>query len=74
MSNETIFINGLYQHYKGKFYIVLELCKMTETNEIGVLYYQVGNPELTYCRPVSSFIENVEDKKRFKYIGATRNK
>ena len=78
--HETVFINGLYKHYKGGYYIVVGVCKLTETNDLGVLYYQVGNPEVLYCRPKTIFFCKIdldgnisEMVPQFTYIGATRS-
>lgn len=68
-------IGGLYQHYKGKNYIVKDLARHSETLEWLVLYECLyENPEgKLWVRPMGMFMENVTvDGKtvpRFKYIG-----
>lgn len=68
-------IGGLYQHYKGKNYRVLQLAKHSETLDWMVVYECLyDNPEASlWVRPLSMFSETVEvDGKiipRFKYIG-----
>lgn len=68
-------VGGLYQHYKGKNYRVLNLAKHSESLEWMVVYECLyHNPEASlWVRPLSMFSETVEvDGKivpRFKYIG-----
>ena len=65
---------GVYKHFKGNRYRVLEIAQHTETDEIMVIYQEVGNPRYpVWARPLSMFNEEVEvDGKlvpRFKYMG-----
>ncbi len=54
---------GLYEHYKGKRYEVLDVAVHTETNEPLVIYkalYKGDFPERTlWVRPLAMFKENV---------------
>ena len=67
---------GLYEHYKGKRYEVLDVATHTETGERLVIYkalYQ-GFPEgALWARPLSMFVENVviegKLKPRFLFLG-----
>lgn len=68
-------IGGLYQHYKGKNYRLLNLAKHSETLEWLVVYeclYDNSEAQI-WVRPLSMFSETVEvDGKivdRFRYIG-----
>ncbi len=68
-------IGGLYQHYKGKNYRVLNLVKHSETLE-WLVYYEClyDNDEGSFwVRPLGMFCETVEVNgqivPRFKYIG-----
>ena len=73
-SNVLIF-GGLYQHYKGKNYILRDLVKHSETLEWMVFYECLyDNPEgKLWVRPLAMFLENVivdeKEVPRFKYIG-----
>lgn len=74
MKNDLI-IGGIYQHYKGKNYIVQELARHSETLEWMVVYeclYENESAKI-WVRPLQMFTETVEvDGKtvpRFKYIG-----
>lgn len=71
----NLVLGGLYQHYKGKNYIVRDLVKHSETLETLVFYECLyENPEgKLWVRPIKMFLESfeVEGKTipRFKYIG-----
>ena len=68
-------VGGIYQHYKGMNYRILNLAKHSETLEWYVVYeclYDNSEASL-WVRPMSMFMETVEvDGKltpRFKYVG-----
>lgn len=67
---------GVYQHYKGLYYLVLGLAHHSEREEKLVIYvplYSQEGPRLA-ARPVEMFFEEVEinqiKQPRFKYIGS----
>lgn len=56
-------INGIYKHFKGDYYIVIDTCIHSETKEKYVLYRALyGNGEL-YIRPYNMFLSKVDKKK-----------
>ena len=64
---------GVYEHYKGSKYQVIDTATHSETEELMVLYRTMyGNKDL-WVRPYNMFCENITvDSKtvpRFKYIG-----
>jgi len=70
------FKTGIYQHFKGKKYIVLGLARHSETLDWLVIYiplYENENAKM-WVRPFEMFVEEVEvgDKllPRFKYISS----
>ena len=72
---EDLVLGGVYQHYKGKNYLVRDLARHSETMEWMVLYeclYENEEGRL-WVRPLKMFLETVQvDGKavpRFKYIG-----
>ncbi len=79
MVNDLI-IGGVYQHYKGKNYIVRDLAKHSETLEWMVIYECLyENPEgKIWVRPLKMFLEVVQIEghsiPRFKYIGDQKGK
>lgn len=65
-------INGLYKHYKGNVYKVLNVAQHTETFETLVIYQDVDNNDKIWARPISMWNDDVlvNDKfvKRFSLI------
>jgi hypothetical protein len=68
---------GLYQHYKGKYYAVLGECRHSETVEELVIYMALYESEKfghnsIWVRPKKMFLENVtvdgKEVPRFKFI------
>jgi hypothetical protein len=68
------FKTGLYQHYKGKKYLVLGVAKENLTLVPHVIYVCLYDNELSsmWARPKDMFTENIEQNgivvPRFKYI------
>lgn len=66
---------GVYEHYKGKRYLVLGVARHSETGEDFVVYVPLydhdGAP--MWVRPAAMFAEAVEVdgimRPRFRYIG-----
>lgn len=66
---------GIYQHYKGEYYLVLGLGRHTETEEKFVVFvplYLREGPRIA-LRPVDLFLGTIKVKgktvPRYKYIG-----
>jgi len=64
---------GIYEHYKGNRYKVIDTARHSETDELLVLYRPLYGEESLWVRPFTMFFENVlvDDVlvARFKYIG-----
>ena len=64
---------GVYQHYKGNKYEVIDLAYDSETMEEVVIYKALYGEGKIWVRPKYMFLEDVEvccsPVKRFKYIG-----
>lgn len=79
MKNNLV-IGGVYQHYKGKNYIVRDIARHSETMEWVVVYECLYENEAAkiWVRPLEMFTENItlEGKSvpRFKYIGDQKGK
>lgn len=75
MVKSPLKLGGIYQHYKGKNYRVMDLARHSETLEWMVIYeclYENAEGRI-WVRPLDMFLENVivDGKKiaRFRYIG-----
>ncbi len=64
---------GLYQHYKGNQYEVIDIVRHSETEEELVLYRALDGEGGLWVRPLAMFTETVNIdglcKHRFEYIG-----
>lgn len=52
-----------YRHFKGRTYIVKDIAVHTESDEVMVIYKCFSDPLVTWCRPLSMFISDVDRKK-----------
>lgn len=63
---------GIYRHYKGQFYEVLDLAKHSETRENMVIYRALYGDFGLWVRPLKMFTENVcidgKSQPRFQWI------
>lgn len=63
---------GLYQHYSGKHYHVMGVCRHSETLEVMVIYQALYDDYGLWVRPLEMFKETIEkDGKavpRFQFI------
>ena len=66
-----------YRHLKGGMYVVIDLAIHTETDEIMVVYKNMEEPDLVWCRPLDMFVSEVDHEKypdveqtmRFEKVG-----
>ena len=63
---------GIYEHYKGNRYKVIDMARHSETDELLVLYRPMYGDKSLWVRPFSMFFEKVTVDgvivPRFKYI------
>lgn len=64
---------GIYEHYKGHRYEVIDTLRHSETEELMVLYRALYGDEGLWARPYNMFFETIiidsKEVPRFKYIG-----
>jgi len=64
--------SGLYKHYKGQEYQVIEVARHSETQEWLVVYRCLYGDYSLWVRPYDMFIETIlidgKEKPRFEYI------
>ena len=56
-------INGIYKHFKGDSYIVLDIGLDSETLEKVVIYRSLYENGTIWVRPMESFMREVDHKK-----------
>ena len=69
-------INGIYKHFKGKYYIVLGVAFDSETKEEMVVYRRLYDDYSLWVRPKKMFLSevdhikypSVEQKYRFEFF------
>lgn len=65
---------GIYEHYKGNRYEVIDTVRDSESEELMVLYRALYGDENLWVRAYAIFFEEVEvngkNVPRFKFIGA----
>jgi hypothetical protein len=49
-----------WQHYRGNEYVVAGAVVLEATNEISILYNSATHPDVSFVRPVSSWLEKIE--------------
>lgn len=79
MNNLNIEVEkGIYEHYKKKYYEVIDIARHSETLEYMVVYRMLAEDFSLWVRPANMFLEQVEinGKKipRFKFITAQNSK
>jgi hypothetical protein len=64
---------GIYEHYKGNRYEVIDTARHSETEELLVLYRPLYGDQNLWVRPFDMFFESIEIDgtlvPRFKFIG-----
>jgi len=68
---------GIYRHYKGNDYQVLDIVRHSETDEYLVLYKMLYGDYSSWVRPYDMFVDTVdvngERQPRFRLLEATES-
>ena len=55
--------NAIYRHFKGDYYLVLDIAKSSETEEEYVVYRALYGDNELWIRPVDMFLSKVNHEK-----------
>ena len=53
----------VYKHFKGDLYVVFNVARHTETNELLVVYAATKEMQRIYARPLQMFMSEVDHEK-----------
>ena len=56
-------INGIYRHFKGDYYLLVDTAKHSETGETYVVYRKLYEDCSLWIRPLDMFLEKVDKEK-----------
>ncbi|MCI8609027.1 MAG: DUF1653 domain-containing protein [Firmicutes bacterium] len=56
-------INGIYRHFKGDYYLVVDKAKNSEDGEEYVIYRQLYGDQSLWIRPLAMFLSKVDRDK-----------
>lgn len=56
-------INGIYKHFKGNYYLVVDVAYDCETKEKIVVYRQLYGDMRLWLRPLAMFLSEVDHEK-----------
>lgn len=60
---EQLKINGIYKHFKGDYYLVVDVARHSETKEEYVVYRRLYEDGSLWIRPKDMFLSEVDHEK-----------
>ena len=62
-----IVVGGIYRHFKGRYYKVLNLARHSETGDAMVVYQALYEEQAIWVRPAEMWLEEIKPGvRRFK--------
>lgn len=56
-------VQGIYKHFKGDYYLVVDVAKYSETKEKVVVYRALYGENQLWVRPLDMFLSEVDHEK-----------